>query len=739
MAILFSTLGEHWEIPFEALAFTSFDENFDLFEKTEKYENIKNLRIDHIKKPVDEIVIFSTDQNKMLENIDELKNNKYFNIINSRVKRFSIYILDNIPDISSNDDVFTFENMVFAVISRNKIENPNKPIYLCIAGGRKTMSSSLHNAAHLLGADLVFHIIIENNKNKDVGTIKENIQNKDASTIEIDKEIAKNLNTALPVIVGKYPTNDLFFDKESENYKRFKSLIDSFDKDCQSLNYDLSSPLFFKVEKSQHKNNDIRNFIINQFENATIYYTNSIDSTEDTFKTLFNLRKEIIQKLKNTKIGIEIERQQEELEMIKKLPKTDLHCHLGGVLNPSELIELANNMKNEIFNEIKKSNFIPDNLNEMMQLIENSGGLKKFKIENLRKSYLILYFISLFEGDENKLRRYIFKDYLDERLFKNIGIEKYEKIGDIQGSSILQSSKAIEFVVEKCIKKAIESNVKHLEIRCSPINYSKEDLNDFNVLKTILQTMDNFNEKYNQNISLSLIIIASRHGKMSDVYRNIELISSIFNANDKRIKSLFHKYFKGIDLAGDESKGKPEEFRNAFLNLMNYNINVTIHAGETQGSDSIWQAIYHLNADRIGHGLKLNEDISLLEKIREKKIAIELCPSSNYQIGNFKDNYFKDSIISESYPLKSYLDKGLRVSINTDNPGISKTQMNNEILKAARMTEGGLSLWDILKILKMGFKSAFIDYDQRLNIYKSAEKDIDNFIESFTNQKSSNL
>lgn len=76
---------------------------------------------------------------------------------------------------------------------------------------------------------------------------------------------------------------------------------------------------------------------------------------------------------------------------------------------------------------------------------------------------------------------------------------------------------------------------------------------------------------------------------------------------------MLQEYFKGFDLAGDESQGKPEEFRQAFLRIMNYCPNITIHAGETANSDSIWQAIYHLNAERIGHGLSLENDEILLQ------------------------------------------------------------------------------------------------------------------------------
>lgn len=82
-------------------------------------------------------------------------------------------------------------------------------------------------------------------------------------------------------------------------------------------------------------------------------------------------------------------------------------------------------------------------------------------------------------------------------------------------------------------------------------------------------------------------------------------------------------------------------------------INITIHAGETESVDSIWQAVYHLSAERIGHGLRLNDKPELVKSFLDKNIGIEMCPSSNDQIVGF----FRNEALS--YPLKSYMEQGL--------------------------------------------------------------------------------
>jgi adenosine deaminase len=153
--------------------------------------------------------------------------------------------------------------------------------------------------------------------------------------------------------------------------------------------------------------------------------------------------------------------------------------------------------------------------------------------------------------------------------------------------------------------------------------------------------------------------------------------------------------------------------------------------------DRIWQAVYCLNAERIGHGLTLKNNTDLEKKFRERRIGIEMCPSSNYQVIGFRDNYVdgaearrvKGKFLQE-YPLKNYLDKNLRVSINTDDPGISRTCMTNELLKAGRLTHDGLSLWNVFSLLYNGFDTAFLPFEQKNELLADMNESIRLWIEN---------
>lgn len=718
MAILLCSLGLNWEIPFESIAFVCFNESLDFYKNSPFSDVIKSLRNQYIKEKVSKVIIFTTEQSNIYEITDELSKNieKYIIKDYNFLKKIEIFMISGLKDIDSTESSAAFENMVYNSFLREKKEVNNSSVcfYISIAGGRKTMSSILHNAGFIFGSCCLFHIIEKNDTNRN---------------LVIDEKI----KYITPVVFGKYPVSEIYqlIEKESQVNKCKDFFIEDEIK-IKSSNY--FEIIQYKVKSS----NIIRGKIIDSFEKASNFYINQINTLEDNFRILYNYKSEIIELLKKRKIGFS---SSDDKELLMLLPKTNLHCHLGGALHIQDLVDLALNMKDEIEKNLINENNIPSSIEEFINIFEKEGGFKESFKDHKKKSYIILKFISLFEKKKDELESYIFKNYIKEENFKNIGIKNYEKLGDIQGSTILQSKNAIKYAIKYLLKNAIKENIIHLEIRCSPVNYTKEGLEDIDVLRFIIEEI----EKYSRDISISLIIIASRHGKMSDIYRHIELVTKIIEKGDYDFKNLFLKYFKGFDLAGDESQGKPEEFRQAFLRIMNYCANITIHAGETVNSESIWQAIYHLNAERIGHGLSLENDEILLQKLIERKIALEMCPSSNYQINNFIDFYFNkrndlknfediNSLDNNTgkdlriYPLKKYLDKGLIVTINSDNDGISRTTISNEFYKACRMTNGGLSLWDILKIIKYGIKASFVNVDKKRELYKIAEEKINNFI-----------
>jgi adenosine deaminase len=435
----------------------------------------------------------------------------------------------------------------------------------------------------------------------------------------------------------------------------------------------------------------------------------------------------MIQKLRDTRIGVLPEREDQELAFLQKLPKTDLHCHLGGVAQASEIIEIAAANRIEI---MEYHDFLTPWQDAWKRRIHDKSLEKqhfKTDFKALRTAVpqvpghlCVAAFVLLFEDRPERLDQLIYGPCLDERTFQNVGFNQYEKFGDLQGSGLLQTRASLEAACRILIRNAARNNVRYLELRCSPANYVHGGLKALDVVRIIDGSLSD-----RKQMDYGLIFTASRHGSMARVHEHIKLAKELFDSTANGFQSLL-----GFDLAGEETAAKAGEMRKLFMPMMEKCMHLTIHAGETADVNSIWEAVYHLSAERIGHGLTLKENPALMDRFRDRGIALEMCPSSNMQIVGFRDNYYPETASRQIYPLKQYLDAGLRVTVNTDNPGISKTDPSRELLQAARMTPGGLSLWEILLLVRNGFKAGFAGKSERQKLLRKAEKDIVNVLEN---------
>jgi len=164
-----------------------------------------------------------------------------------------------------------------------------------------------------------------------------------------------------------------------------------------------------------------------------------------------------------------------------------------------------------------------------------------------------------------------------------------------------------------------------------------------------------------------------------------------------------------------------------FLPLHYHFIKTTIHAGETGASKNIWEALFLLHAKRIGHGLELHKNQEMMDYLRDFHISLEMCPTSNSKVRFYTlypDEEQNLNQCKELYPLRTYLQHGISVSINTDNRGISMTSMSQEFLKAAQLSENGLSKWEVLQLIKNGVESSFLSSDEKKQLTQEFQKEI---------------
>lgn len=177
----------------------------------------------------------------------------------------------------------------------------------------------------------------------------------------------------------------------------------------------------------------------------------------------------------------------------------------------------------------------------------------------------------------------------------------------------------------------------------------------------------------------------------------------------------------GFDLAGQEDEHHPQEFRAEYEQISRMHIPVTIHAGENAPVEFVESAILDLRARRLGHGLALAEDRLLMERARDDGICIELCPVSNFQTNAVYPKGKSDQ--GREYPLHEFFRKGLNVTLNTDNPVVSHTNMVKECFQASyAISKQGLTLWDLLRILRTGFTQSFLTQPERHALLELADQ-----------------
>jgi adenosine deaminase len=173
----------------------------------------------------------------------------------------------------------------------------------------------------------------------------------------------------------------------------------------------------------------------------------------------------------------------------------------------------------------------------------------------------------------------------------------------------------------------------------------------------------------------------------------------------------FKDRLKALDLAGDEANYPARLFGSHFREARDAGWKITAHAGESDGPQSIWQAVNELGADRIGHGVSAPQDPDLMDSLRDRRIGIECNLTSNVQTSTVRDY--------RSHPLKRFVEHGLLATINTDDPGISGIDLAYEYDIAAPLA--GLSQEQIQQVQRNALDTAFLSETEKAELLRAAE------------------
>ena len=354
------------------------------------------------------------------------------------------------------------------------------------------------------------------------------------------------------------------------------------------------------------------------------------------------------------------------VERIRRQPKVLLHDHLDGGLRPATVVELA------------------DAVGHPALPTTDAAELGRWFVES---------------ADSGSLVRYL--ETFDHTV------------------AVMQTAAALHRVAAEAAADLAADGVVYAEVRFAPEQHLRAGLSLDEVVEAVV---DGFAAgsadaaAAGRPIVVRTLLTAMRHAA-----RSLEIAELTMRWRDRGVV--------GFDIAGAEAGNPPTRHLDAFQYVARENGHVTIHAGEAFGLPSIWEAIQWCGADRLGHGVRIVDDISvpgdrtgdagqrpvlgrLAGYVRDTRVPLELCPSSNVQTG-------AAASIGE-HPLGLLADLAFRVTVNTDNRLMSGTSLSRELALAARAFDWG---WpDVRRMSVNAMKSAFVPFDERLAIIETVLK-----------------
>ena len=346
-------------------------------------------------------------------------------------------------------------------------------------------------------------------------------------------------------------------------------------------------------------------------------------------------------------------------DQVRRVPKAVIHDHLDGGLRPETLIEIA-----ERIGYTKLPTHDPIELADWFEESCSSGTLVRY-LENFDHT------IAVMQTEENIIR-----------------------------------------VAREAAIDLARDNVVYAEIRGAPELFTREGL-------TLDQVIEATTEGYRQGMAE-----AKAEGKVIRVEQILCALRQNNEADEVATKVVKYRdqHVVGFDIAGPEDGFPPTLQQAAFDYLRQANAHFTIHAGEAYGLPSIWQAIQMCGAERLGHGVRIMDDIDmsgsepklglLSSYVRDRRIPLEICPTSNLQTGAAKD--------FASHPIGTLQKLRFRVTINTDNRLMSRTSMTNEMQQAVQAFDW--TFQDLQRVTINALKSAFIPFEERLSIIEQIVK-----------------
>ncbi|MFH1529499.1 MAG: adenosine deaminase [Pseudomonadota bacterium] len=304
-----------------------------------------------------------------------------------------------------------------------------------------------------------------------------------------------------------------------------------------------------------------------------------------------------------------------DLDWLRRVPKTDLHCHLGGGIRLSTILDEAKRqgIKLKAWDKVRQERVEID--------VKNEDDLRPYVVKNHAESLV---------------------DYLDAFPITE---------------SVMKDEQVLERVAYELCEDAFAENVRLLEIRYAPTNYRTPSLRLFEIVEAVLAGIERAREDFDMLAGLILCGMKQDEESIEEVVR----LTGQYKGRG----------VIGFDLAGPERGFKTKKYEKLLESVFMSFVPVTIHAGEAFGAKSIAEAVIYLNARRIGHATNLFELSGLADYVEITGLGLEVCLSSNLHTRAIPS--------IQSHPVRQMMHRGLRFSLNTDNRTVSDTNITREM------------------------------------------------------------
>lgn len=324
----------------------------------------------------------------------------------------------------------------------------------------------------------------------------------------------------------------------------------------------------------------------------------------------------------------------------------------------------------------------------------NKTEFKKF-IKAVPKAELHLHLEAVISMNGIK-KLYKNKNGIEMPLEEQDALFSYEDLnGFIQAflkvQSLFSSVEDFYLVFDELEKYLAENNIVYSEVFFAPSAFLKMGFSYEEMIKVFHEKISEIKE--NKGITVKLLMDVSRTFGCENAMKNYNLLKQ-FPCED----------IIGIGLGGAESKGPAKDFAPVYEQAIKDGFKVVAHAGEDVGPESIWDAINFLHVQRIGHGVTAIQDEKLMEELVKTQLPVEICITSNT---------FTKKIVKEAkdHPIRQFFDKGMLVTVNTDDPVFFKTTLLDELWICHKNLK--FTMEEIKKLIENSFEASFLSAEEK--------------------------